>query len=140
MKPGAKGTRKLLRDFGDRLVCVRYRYDEAARMRLTTVELVVSEARRRPRTSRLVLIEVRPWELSVRESVKKAGARWEPGIGLWRMRYDRVVKLGLRERIRPDPGPKKSLSAETRKSLPAETSPENPRKVSITADSPRRLI
>ena len=140
MKPGQRGTLKLLRDFGDRLVCVRYRYDDAGRTRLTTVELVISEAPHKPKTSRLVRVEVRPWEISVREAVKKAGARWEPGIGLWTMRYDRAVKLGFRDRIRPGPGPKKSLSADTRMSLPAETSAPNPRKVSITSDPGRRLI
>jgi len=140
MNPGQKGTLKLLRDFGSRLVCVRYRYDDAGRTRLTTVELVISEAPQKRRPSRLVRVEVRPWEISVREAVKKSGARWEPGIGLWTMRYDRVVKLGLRDRIRPGPGPKKSLSAETQRSLPAETSAPNPRKVSITDDPSRRLI
>jgi hypothetical protein len=28
MKPGQKGTRKLVELYGSRLVCVRYRYDE----------------------------------------------------------------------------------------------------------------
>jgi hypothetical protein len=43
MAPGAKGTRKLFRDYGARLVCVRYRYDEVRRKRLKTVEIVVEE-------------------------------------------------------------------------------------------------
>src|SRR5664280_1830410 len=38
LKPGRKGTRKLLREFGPRLVCVRYRYDERKRTRTKTVE------------------------------------------------------------------------------------------------------
>ena len=140
LHPGERGTRKLLKIHGKNLVCVRYRYDDAGRTRLTTVELVISEAPQKRRPFRLVRVEVRPWELSVREAVKKAGARWEPGIGLWTMRYDRAVKLGLRDRIRPDPGPKKSPYLDTRKSLPAETSSPNPRKVSITGDPRRRLI
>ena len=44
----------------------------------------------------------------VREAVKKAGGKWEPEKKLWRMRLDRALKLGLKERIRPYP---------TRKSL-----------------------
>jgi len=27
LKPGQQGTRRLLEEYGDRLVCVRYRYD-----------------------------------------------------------------------------------------------------------------
>jgi hypothetical protein len=30
LKPGQKGTKQLLAQYGDRLVCVRYRYDAAA--------------------------------------------------------------------------------------------------------------
>lgn len=41
IRPGRKGTHKLQRIFGERLVCVRYRYDEAAGRRYTTVELIV---------------------------------------------------------------------------------------------------
>lgn len=38
LKPGQKGTKKLLAEHGDALVCVRYRYDEASRTRTKTVE------------------------------------------------------------------------------------------------------
>jgi len=140
MKPGQRGTRKLLRDFGDRLVCVRYRYDENGRRRLTTIELVVAEAPWTPISSRLVHLDVRPWEISVREAVKKAGGRWDPERKLWRIRLDRALKLGMKERIRPRPTSEKSLSAGTPKSLPAETSAPEVKKVSITRDPLRRLI
>ena len=43
LKPGQRGTKHLLKQFGDRLVCVRYRYDEKARKRYKTVELIESE-------------------------------------------------------------------------------------------------
>lgn len=140
LKPGQKGTLKLLRDFGARLVSVRYRYDEAGQRRLTTVELVVAEAPWKPRPFRLVRVDVRPWEISVREAVKKAGGKWEPEKKLWRMRLDRALKLGLKERIRPNPSPKKSLPVDTSKSLPAETSAPSTEKVSISTHPTRRLI
>ncbi len=38
LKPGEPGTKKLLREYGDHLVCVRYRYDAQNRKRLKTVE------------------------------------------------------------------------------------------------------
>ena len=44
LRPGKKGTKKLVARFGDRLICVRYRYDARRRKRFTTVELIVEEA------------------------------------------------------------------------------------------------
>lgn len=43
LKPGQKGTKALVEKYGDALVCVRYRYDEASRTRIKTVELVVEK-------------------------------------------------------------------------------------------------
>ncbi len=44
LKPGQKGTKRLQDRYGDRLVCVRYRYDEESGKRFKTVELIVEEA------------------------------------------------------------------------------------------------
>jgi len=41
--PGAPGTKRFLAFFGDRLLRVRYRYDDEQRLRLTTVELIVDQ-------------------------------------------------------------------------------------------------
>lgn len=41
LKPGKRGTKKLLRKYGKRLVCVRYRYDEETEMRYKTIELII---------------------------------------------------------------------------------------------------
>jgi hypothetical protein len=43
LKPGQKGTKKLLRRYGDKLVCVRYRYDPQNKKRYKTVELIEEE-------------------------------------------------------------------------------------------------
>lgn len=43
LKPGQKGTRKLVEKYGDSLLCVRYRYDEKRGVKLKTVEIVVEE-------------------------------------------------------------------------------------------------
>jgi hypothetical protein len=37
LQPGNRGTRKLWAEYGQRLVCVRYRYDERLKRRLKTV-------------------------------------------------------------------------------------------------------
>lgn len=41
LKPGQKGTKAMVEKYGDALVCVRYRYDEASRTRIKTMELIV---------------------------------------------------------------------------------------------------
>ena len=46
--PGQKGIKKLVAEYGDALLCVRYRYDELSRTRLKTVELIIE---RKPWTS-----------------------------------------------------------------------------------------
>lgn len=58
LKPGQKGTRKLVDIYGDALVCVRYRYDEESRTRVKTVEIVVEKRRGRPRYRDLPMMSV----------------------------------------------------------------------------------
>lgn len=43
LKPGQKGTRRLVEQFGDKLICVRYRYDEIRQVRMKTVEIIIDE-------------------------------------------------------------------------------------------------
>ena len=40
LRPGQKGTKALVQEHGLRLVCVRYRYDAATRMRYKTVYVI----------------------------------------------------------------------------------------------------
>jgi hypothetical protein len=54
LAPGQNGTKKLLARYGERWVCVRYRYDAASKVRHKTVELIVETSawapnRRNPR-------------------------------------------------------------------------------------------
>ena len=44
LAPGQNGTKKLLAKYGDRLVCVRYRYDPERKLRHKTAELIVETA------------------------------------------------------------------------------------------------
>jgi hypothetical protein len=41
LKPGQKGTRRLMEKYGDSLLCVRYRYDEKRGLGLKTAEIIV---------------------------------------------------------------------------------------------------
>jgi len=43
-RPGQKGTRKLHKKYGDKLVCVRYRYDAFRHKRYKTIEIIIDES------------------------------------------------------------------------------------------------
>ena len=53
LKPGDKGTAKHYDKYGDDLICVRYRYDEKSRKRITTVELIVDTVTLPPKVEAL---------------------------------------------------------------------------------------
>ena len=101
LKPGQKGTKHLVEQHGDRLVCVRYRYDAVRRKRIKTVELVVAESPWDPRFApdAIVALRVAFNDVATRKRVKQAGGAWNPAETVWQLRYDRVVALGLRRRV-----------------------------------------
>lgn len=110
MKPGQNGTRKLIEKYGDRLVCVRYRYDRQYGKRYTTVELIEEESSwgmqgevkaqaLPPAEPQRLGIKVEYWETDLRGKVKAAGGIWRPRQKLWEMRYEDVVALGLENRV-----------------------------------------
>ena len=49
LAPGQNGTKKLVAKYGNKLICVRYRYDPEKRKRYKTVELIVEEAEWHPK-------------------------------------------------------------------------------------------
>jgi hypothetical protein len=104
LRPGQKGTKHLLAQYGDRLVCVRYRYDAQRNKRFKTVELVVAERDWKPPRPRFahdqtVPLRIAFTEVAVRDRVKQAGGKWDPERRVWQLRHDRVVALGLSRRI-----------------------------------------
>ena len=101
LAPGQNGTKKLARRFGERLVCVRYRYDEATKRRFKTVELVVDEIpwERTRRPDPTVRIRLGIDEVRIREAVKTAGGRWLPRERLWLLKLSEVRRLRLQHRI-----------------------------------------
>lgn len=99
--PGRRGTKALVEQYGERLVCVRYRYDAARGVRLKTVELIIEERawRPRPKPEELVFVRVGGGEYELQRSLRKAGGEWRRDRRLWQVQYKRVVELGLQERI-----------------------------------------
>ncbi|MBI5301178.1 MAG: hypothetical protein HY868_03505 [Chloroflexi bacterium] len=104
LKSGQKGTKRLLAEYGDCLVCVRYRYDAQKKKRYKTVELIVEEMDWCPRPKRtkgnpLAEIKVNWGEPEIARRVKQAGGQWNAQKKVWELRYDQVVKLELEKRI-----------------------------------------
>lgn len=92
--------------YGDRLVCVRYRQDPEQQRRLTTVELIVDE-RPLPKQPGKISAETVVWlqveygEINVGKAVKAAGGIWDGHQKLWKIPYGRVEELGMLDRIVP---------------------------------------
>jgi len=106
LKSGQKGTKRLCAQYGERMVCVRYRYDAQKKKRYKTVEIIVEEMAwtpklKEPRGDELIAVRVALGEVEVRRQVKQAGGKWNPQKTVWELRYDQVVKLGLQARIVP---------------------------------------
>jgi hypothetical protein len=106
LRPGAPGTKRLAKRYGERLVRVRYLYDEARGRRLKTVELIVEETpwRGRPRPPRrndhdLVRVRIDWRETELRAAVKKAGAVWRPAEKTWELTWQAVRALGIQHRV-----------------------------------------
>ncbi len=103
IKPGLNGTKKYLQQYGDQLVCVRYRYDEQRNKRQTTVELIVDEQNWKPgfniKPDQLVAIKIEYGETELREKVKTAGACWDKEQKAWLMSLAKVYELGLEKRM-----------------------------------------
>ena len=104
-RPGEKGTKKLVRDWGDRLLYVRYRYNALRSTRLKTVEIVVTESPWRHRTDSKCAVEIRSWEKSLRDALVAAGGKWDRDLRVWVLEKRKVHRLGLGDRARKVPRP-----------------------------------
>jgi len=98
LTPGANGTKKLVERYGDRLVCVRYRYDEERRRRIKTVELIEEESLWSP-AGAVYLVKIDYNETALRARVKEAGGRWNAQRRLWLVTRDTLRHLSLEDRI-----------------------------------------
>jgi len=104
LRAGQKGTKRLVAEHGERLVCVRYRYDAQKKKRYKTIELIVEEmdwrpTPKRPRGDAVATLKVNWGEAEVARRVKQAGGKWNAHAKVWELRYEQVVKLGLEKRI-----------------------------------------
>lgn len=103
LAPGENGTKQLLKEYGDQLVCVRYRYDKLRQKRVKTVELIIDEQDWVPGVvipaDRRVEIRIGFGETELREKVKSAGGFWNPDKKAWVISYHKVLQMGLERRV-----------------------------------------
>jgi hypothetical protein len=107
LKPGQRGTKRLKDQYGDALLCVRFRYDAKKRQRLKTVELVVERTEWSPPAPRyaeeaLVPLCITFDDVDSRAQAKAAGARWDPDQKLWFVKYGRIAGTMLEKHIYVD--------------------------------------
>jgi len=102
LKPGQHGTKHLVEQYGDTLLCVRYRYDEKRGIRLKTVEIVVEEKSYMPsrfKDGDIVPVSVHFDELELREQLRSLRARWDTQAKLWFISYRLIRGTPLEARI-----------------------------------------
>ena len=115
LKPGQKGTKALVEKYGDALVCVRYRYDEARRTRIKTVELIVERKELSPALDNkedetLVPVQIAFRETTLKEMAKMMGGRWDPEVRLWYIPFGKIKGTDLEKHIILDASMKNKTS------------------------------
>ena len=98
LAPGANGTKKLLERYGDRLICVRYRYGAERGRRIKTMELIEEEAAWIG-SAALYLVKIAWPETALREQLKQTGARWDATRKVWITSGTTVRRLRLEDRV-----------------------------------------
>jgi hypothetical protein len=104
LKPGQRGTKKLLDQYGDALVCVRYRYYREKRKQFKTIEIIVSESDWIPPApkyadSDLVALHIGYEEKSAQERARSLGGHWDRQQKVWLIRYGCIAGTALEKLI-----------------------------------------
>jgi hypothetical protein len=115
LKPGQKGTKALVEKYGDDLVCVRYRYDEASRIRIKTVELIIEKKGLPPSRKKeqkieddtLVSVRIAYGEKQLGKMARSLGGKWDPDVKLWFVQFGKIKGTELETHIILDAGMKK---------------------------------
>lgn len=104
LKPGQNGTKKLVAQYGDALICVRYRYDAETRKQVKTAEIIVSESDWTPppakyAASELVPLRIGLAEKPLQEQARAVGGRWDRKQQVWFVRYGCIAGTRLEKLI-----------------------------------------
>jgi len=102
--PGQPGTKRLKDEYGDNLICVRYRYDSIKKERLTTVEIVADRQKwifdqSRTPPNKIMKLRIEYGERELAQPVKSLGGRWDSSKKAWKLPFKYVQVLQLEDRI-----------------------------------------
>lgn len=113
-RPGQKGTRKLVAEYGNKLVCVRYRYDYQKLKKYKTIELIIDEQawtppephpdEEKPRMMDVVLnrqvgVRIGINERDLQQKIRMIGGVWSRQDRVWYASEENIRRIGLGERI-----------------------------------------
>lgn len=101
LKPGQPGTKRLVGQYGERLLCVRYRYDAIQRKRFKTVELIIEESHWLPpmRPDQMVVIRIDNQDQALKRRILAVRGIWNGNVKVWALPYAKVLELGLEDKI-----------------------------------------
>jgi len=104
LKPGQKGTKRLVEQYGEALICVRYRYDTENQKQYKTVEIIVSESEWTPPPAKypdgtLVSLKIGINEMTLQNQVRAVGGRWDKEKRLWLVPYGCIAGTKLEKFI-----------------------------------------
>ena len=104
LKPGQKGTKRLVEQYGEALLCVRYRYDAKAHRQYKTVEIIVSESEWTPPPAKypdgtLVPLKIGLNETSLQNQTRAVGGRWDKQRQVWLVPYGCIAGTKLEKFI-----------------------------------------
>lgn len=96
LRPGQEGTKRLVEQYGNALVCFRFRYDKKSGKRFKTVELIVESTDWTPPPSQyaledIVALRISASDMRLRIMAKAAGGRWNPERQLWFVKYGKIA-------------------------------------------------
>ena len=102
--PGQAGTKKFVRQYGEDLVCVRYRYNDEQKIKATTIEVIVEkipwnkDPKRIPK-NKIMRVSIDYDAVELRRNIISVGGKWNKSEQVWELAYKDVIALGLVDRI-----------------------------------------
>lgn len=99
LNAGKPGTKRLLKEYGENLVCVRYKYDKFTWRKQRTIELILDEDDWIPTKDEIVFIRIDYGEKDLGIQVKNNGGVWNKNKQLWEVAISKVIELNLKDRI-----------------------------------------
>jgi len=92
LKPGQRGAKRLVDQYGENLVCVRYRCAEQRKKRIKTE---IDHHAENPTAG----IRVGPEEKDIQNELRKAGGIWNRKDRFWEIDLKSAKRLGMTGRI-----------------------------------------